>query len=249
MVNSTRNILFIFEGEVDEVALFKQIERVYFHNYGLKFEIYTYKTSIYELYDELCINDEYIDIISILLSKENDQEMITKLSQKFTDIYLIFDYDPHYHKFDKEKIVKMLTLFNDSMENGKLYINYPMIQSYKHLMSVPDFNYRTYYVNLCDCHEYKAYINDISFNCNVQKYDLKIMNEVIKHNIRKCNYLLNYKFEDVGYNEYVDFSMNEILNIQNKNLNIERIFILNTSVFFAIDYTGNDKIFRLILNA
>lgn len=36
----------------------------------------------------------------------------------------------------------MLDYFSDETENGKLYINYPMIESLKYTKEIPDANYR-----------------------------------------------------------------------------------------------------------
>lgn len=35
----------------------------------------------------------------------------------------------------------MLDFFSDETENGKLYINYPMIESLKYTKEIPDANY------------------------------------------------------------------------------------------------------------
>ena len=52
-----------------------------------------------------------------------------------------FDYD-FQNKMGTQKVnnilYEMLDFFNDETENGKLYINYPMIESLKYTKEMPD---------------------------------------------------------------------------------------------------------------
>ena len=91
MANSTKNILFIVEGEKDEVTFLKKIWDVYFGNSAYNYKIYVYNTSIYELYEDIMEDPEYLAVLSILKSKEIDEDRKRILGQKFTDIFLIFD--------------------------------------------------------------------------------------------------------------------------------------------------------------
>ncbi len=59
----------------------------------------------------------------------------------FTNIILVFDYERHDPAFSEEKILEMQHCFEDSTDMGKLYLNYPMIESYLHLKSMPDGEY------------------------------------------------------------------------------------------------------------
>lgn len=60
----------------------------------------------------------------------------------FTNIFLVFDYERHDPKFSEKKILNMQKKFSDTTDMGKLYINYPMIESYQHLKSLPDEGYK-----------------------------------------------------------------------------------------------------------
>ena len=53
-----------------------------------------------------------------------------------SEIFLFFDYDFQNSQLSLDEInrrvEKMLTLFDDETDNGKLYINYPMIESIRY---------------------------------------------------------------------------------------------------------------------
>ncbi len=59
-----------------------------------------------------------------------------------------------------QKILKMQRCFVDAADMGKLYINYPMIESYLHLCQLPDddFAERKIPVSLQPGKEYKALV-------------------------------------------------------------------------------------------
>lgn len=58
----------------------------------------------------------------------------------------MFDYERHDPKFSEEKIVRMQNYFQDTTDVGKLYLNYPMIESYQHLFEIPEEGYADRFV-------------------------------------------------------------------------------------------------------
>lgn len=54
----------------------------------------------------------------------------------------------------------MLTLFADETENGKLYINYPMIESIRYTKELPDTDYANYIVSREECKDFKRLARD-----------------------------------------------------------------------------------------
>ena len=108
-------ILFIVEGAVDEPEIIKLINDKLNIGENLNINIYSYQTSIYELYEDLVI-DEYLDIVLHLRSKEEDKRQKEMLSKNFQAIYLIFDFEPQYQKFDVNRIIVLNNFFNNSLE-------------------------------------------------------------------------------------------------------------------------------------
>ena len=56
----------------------------------------------------------------------------------------------------------MLTLFDDETDNGKLYINYPMIESIRYTKELPDEAYVYYTVERDACKDFKRLAREFS---------------------------------------------------------------------------------------
>lgn len=72
------------------------------------------------------------------------------------------DFERHDPNFSEEKILKMQEIFSDAADMGKLYLNYPMIESYQHLYTLPDGGYaeRKVPVSMQPGKEYKALVRE-----------------------------------------------------------------------------------------
>lgn len=88
-------ILFIVEGEQDEVEFLKRMIKTC--NPDIKHEFYSYKTTLHTL-AQVLDNDypnyekDNVDIKLVLKSMENDKDKRAVLSQKYNDIYFVFDF-------------------------------------------------------------------------------------------------------------------------------------------------------------
>lgn len=123
-------ILVIVEGEKTDVRLMKHLLSMY----GLdkKHEIVSYNTNIYTLYNDMFRDDdpESYDILQVLKSRELDEDKKRIFDEEYSDILLIFDFDPQDVQYDKKKIIYMQKYFSESSDMGKLYINYPMVEAF-----------------------------------------------------------------------------------------------------------------------
>ena len=131
----TRTVLFIVEGEKSEPQFLRKLWNTC---PGPEVKTYSYGTNLHRLIKDLFSEgylDEDLDIQRHLLSEETDEDKKRLLEGTYNDIFMIFDLDPQDSNVDFEKIRKMLDFFDDSADNGKLYINYPMLESYKHIKS------------------------------------------------------------------------------------------------------------------
>ena len=129
-------ILFVFEGVKREPDLFRTIQRLYFSNREEQI-VCSYNNNIYQLYKDLQEYDGDGDIVSLLMEKfasqkDNPLKDIDR-SADISEIYLFFDYDFHNRNLSLEEINRqvkeMLETFNNETEYGKLYIDYPMVES------------------------------------------------------------------------------------------------------------------------
>lgn len=162
-------ILFVFEGEKREPDLFRTLQRLYFPRDNETI-VCSFGNNLYELYQELEDYGEDGDIVAIMKErladkKDNPLAAISR-SSDFSEIYLFFDYDfQHKHLSLEEinrQIAEMLSIFNDETDRGKLYLNYPMIESIRFTKELPDASYQTYIVTREQCSDFKALCDNFS---------------------------------------------------------------------------------------
>ena len=152
-------ILFVFEGKKREPALFKTIEKLFFKD--SQHIVCSFGNNIYELYQRLLDLDNSGDIVSVLreiyAGRPDSPFSENMKSSDFSEIYLIFDYDFQNRNISLEKmnaqLEEMLNIFSDETDNGKLYINYPMVEAIRYTERLPDTRFHTYAVSRRDCSE------------------------------------------------------------------------------------------------
>ncbi len=158
--------LLIVEGHHEKNKLFWLIFKCFPEININMDEIWIYGTNIYQLYNDIVKEygeewaEENMDIdLPFVISKKQYPDKL-QYKEDFTNIVLVFDYERHDTNFSEEKILKMQRCFVDAADMGKLYINYPMIESYLHLCQLPDddFAERKIPVSLQPGKEYKALV-------------------------------------------------------------------------------------------
>lgn len=198
-------ILFIFEGKNDEPRLYKTLKEIF--HFELKEEeiIHYFCNNFFSLYDTLKsysedVLDDSVDLVNVLKEdafmheKSHTELDKIKYSSEISEIFLFFDYD--IRKQDEknkltieEQNAKIVELFNyfengslDSERNGiKLYINYPMIESYRFFKKeLPDDDFRNYTFDLLSKKSFKHIVNEESFYQNLKYlcFDIKKSGEV-----------------------------------------------------------------------
>lgn len=232
--------LFIVEGEVAEPALIKKIFDTFLPA-DATFEFYSYKTNLHtlaehieEFYPDF---DDYVDVLGVLQELEQDDERKAILSGKYTDIFYIFDFDPQNHTLHFDTIAKLFDHLNDSADQGKLFINYPMLESYKHLQKMPDPTFKDRTVSLEECLSYKQLINSESAYQDLRVLNYQTLTSMIVHHLRKANYILtdDYKLPEkdafLAWNHQTIFERERTLVEQEKHVSV-----LNTCMFVIVDY-------------
>lgn len=140
----SKNILFLVEGESKEKQIINKITKeIPFLN---QYNIVSYNTNIYVLYKKILdyYQDEDMEYIKDMMDttgllidieqhkKDKREDLIELLKQSFSEIYLIFDLDCHDSQFSKEIITSLSNIFDNEVDRGKLYLNYPMIEGLYH---------------------------------------------------------------------------------------------------------------------
>ena len=214
-------ILFIFEGKDDEPRLYKTLKEIFHFELNEEEILHYYCSNIFSLYDkikEYGVFDGSVNLINVLKEEaakhkevKSDLDRI-KYSYEVSEIFMFFDYDIRKQD-EKNKLTieqqnaKILGLFNyfeneslDSERNGiKLYINYPMIESYCFFKKeLPDEDFKNYTFNLMSERRFKEIVGEESYYKNL-KYlcfdlrksgELKIPEEKVLTEKIKQNWLL-----------------------------------------------------------
>ena len=138
---SKRDILVIVEGARIDFRLMEHLLGIY--EIDKRHHIVSYSTNMYALYNSMFrdANPEDFDILTHLREHEPNPDKKAIFDERFSDILLVFDFEPQDPQFSAEKIMKMTEYFTESTDMGKLYINYPMIEAFYHMKSIPDVDY------------------------------------------------------------------------------------------------------------
>lgn len=230
-------ILVIVEGAKTDVNLMKRLLNIY--GISETHKIISYNTNIYTLYNQLPDDyDEYedFDLLQLLKERESDQSKLDLLNERYSDILLIFDLDPQDPQFKPEKIIKMANYFTESTNMGKLYLNYPMVEAFYHMESIPDENFNKYIVTSDDLKDkkYKQMVHNICRDGDYEKFasDKEECGIVINQNLEKAKFLTNTK-------DAIPDSV-EILNKQLDLLTNKKIVsVLCTCVFYIAEYNSD----------
>ncbi len=228
--------LFIVEGEKAEPRFLGKLYKSFVGNRDSKFHVYS--TNLHVLVSSLFTNgdlDEDLDLLRVLRERDPDDEI---LYGRYTDVYLVFDMDPHDKGFNPERIRKMLNHFDDSSDNGKLFINYPMLESFRHLRSLDDEEYVERKISISDVPEYKRIVD---MEClpqlkQLNTYDEKIFSAIIARNLEKAGVLLDGR-KEISMDDYLSWGNTDLFDVQCEELCARGLlYVLNTSVFIVVDY-------------
>ncbi len=191
-------------------------------------------------------------VLSVILS--------VRIFQKFI---FFFDYD--IHNQDKSKsldrnelnnqLSKLLDFFDDETGQGKLFINYPMVESIRYTKKLPDEKYDEYIFRLDDLSSFKEKAAEFSYYKNLdfialrfrKNRELVIPSEnrrkeieehwrlIIKQNAAKAHHICS-SAETISL---LSISQQDIfLNQMEKFFSKGFISILNSFPLFLIEYFG-----------
>ncbi len=240
-----KKILIIAEGSTEKIFINKLFELFYAGDAS----IFLLKTNIYRLYQYYeSYKQPYsdLDLKNVLLEKVKnltDQDKEKLLCENYSETLLIFDWDPQDPLFGAEKLKKLMTHFNDSSDYGRLYINYPMVESFRHIDRVcyetgkedQAFEQRTF--DLKDLSQYKSRVDKEGFRfttsilkmpmkqdeCNVLRQKVAL---VINQHFKKTAKLANVDLDDA----VTQTVFNSLLETQcEKLLLCSEAFVVNTS--------------------
>ena len=245
-VRKRRQNLLIVEGHHEKNRLFWLLIKCFPEININMDEIWIYGTNIYQLYNDIvreygeewAAENEDIDLPFVISKKQYPDKL--RYKEDFTNIVLVFDYERHDTNFTEEKILEMQRCFADAADMGKLYINYPMIESYRHLCQLPDgdFAERKIAVSLQPGKEYKALVEQESILGSKVDFPHRIDDLLEKHfgvsDVEKrkkcCNEILEIS------------SVNRIENlIDNALQGVVEEHILSTAKYQLVDWVTKQE--------
>ncbi len=248
-----KNILLIVEGGKTEKRLFDKL----FSFTKFDYDIFVFNTNIYTLYKKMEENNFDCDIKAVLKETHYKQNEEIDLDQKFAYTYLIFDLDAHHRETNEKekpisdivknniaKLEEMANYFDNETdpEKGKLYINFPMVESFKDCDSFFDESYENNEIEIEKLENYKSIVGKRKLsNIRIKDYSEDNFKDLIKMNLFKLNKIVNGKWNSLPIEEYYSISQMPVIVDKEKALeeDFNKISVLNTSLFVMLDYFGN----------
>ena len=119
-------------------------------------------------------------------------ESNVQLDSTFSSVYLIFDFDPQYQKYNETELIKIVERFDNETEEGLLLLNYPMFESLFDIDNLDDIKkYLNKKIGIIHSDDYKKLVNKStcfkSLKGNVYKHiDSKItFAKIASFNLKK----------------------------------------------------------------
>ncbi|MBQ9313346.1 MAG: hypothetical protein IJ213_09935 [Bacteroidales bacterium] len=220
-------ILFVFEGEKREPLIFDSLNKLFFPREN-NCIVCSFGNNIYELYRQMKETNE--DLVPMLkdLYKNKDDSPFSQNSKTsdYSQVFLFFDYDFHNKFLSLEQmniqIKELLNYFDNETDNGKLYINYPMVESIRYTKQLPDDNYWRYTLERKNCNQFKKLTHNFS---DYKSLDFLVLKE--KDNETIINNWKYLKEQNISKANYICNGINEIP--ENKQ-SIEQLRIFNNQI-------------------
>lgn len=193
--------LFVFEGERREKSYFESLERAFFGNKQGRILV-SFQNDIYELYKQLSEDEDLnpFELIKELNPLSDSRESLADLRRdQIAQIYLFFDMEPHDEQFDGQTLLKMLALFNNETEQGKLFVSYPMIEAIRDIDDPAEYLTRTVKIQDCRGRIYKSLSGNRGNRIyqDAKKIDRPIWLSLIAVNLKKANYLIGGSYSQL----------------------------------------------------
>lgn len=242
-------ILCVFEGK-RETVWFDIIHSLYIKDEIVKY--FVVSSTFHSLYKKLKENEWDLVPALKMMERERGLNLLQEYSaSSFSEIYLFFDYDPHDSHNDidilNNELKDMLDYFNEETENGKMFVNYPMLEALLYTKKLPDVQYYTYEFLISRCSAFKQEAASFSFykshnfitDSKPERVDhvRNNWNALILQNAAKANYICTGAHVLPEKKEYI--SQINIFNSQNERYTNKvepSISVLSGLALFLYDY-------------
>lgn len=238
----SNKILFVFEGLNTEEKVADSYYNCFYHEDMIIKSVYG--TTIYNLYNKIS-KDKDLDTFTLLKEIPHNKEVLESYNRgDFAEIYLFFDYDGHSTSANDEKLKEILELFNEETGFGKLFINYPMIESLKHYSKLIDFKGLKIDAKKDIRYKHIVSINGDEIYRHFHLYTQEQWICLIGVHLKKMNYVVSDSY-DFPTNNHTQSEI--FFNQLEKYIEIDStIAVLSSFPIFLFDYYGHDYIVELL---
>lgn len=245
-------IAIIYEGEKTERQLVDNLNKVFFKDISELVPImFPAGENIYMLWKQLKEDEFETDLIEVIREYNSDAEKALHGFHRndFMEIYLFFDYDGHQNNLgcigsdDLDVLDEMLDTFSEETELGKLYINYPMVESLRdNKPPAEELCYRRCTITLNEIKNYKRTVTDMYIYQDFRKLDRKLWDELCINMVCKANCIIHNTYRIPKRKEFIE-SMGQYQLYQaqkDKYISAGEIAVLNSFPLFLLEYFKKD---------
>ena len=234
MNNKKAKILILVEGAKTDLLLMNKV----LNYYGIsdRHQIVSYNTGIYDLYQKMFYENEpdSLDLLQVLKEHEKDETKKTIFNEHYSDIVLIFDLDPQSPDYSPDIITKMADYFTESSDTGKLYLNYPMVESFYHMKSIPDPDFMNYTVSMEELVS-RTYKSRVKQACRIPYKNFAATKEacsqIISQNLEKAEMILRQSHNSLPTDTRMLLAA-QLSFLQHHSM----FYVLCTCIFYIVDY-------------
>ena len=265
------NILFIVEGERLEPEIIGRMAEVYGLQCKIS-SVRTNIHILYSLLKKDDGYSDVIPVLKEMLRKrleslgrgktcaetsakiKRTREDLEKLELSYSSVFLVFDGEFQHTEVKglqtDDRIARnycelkeMFRFFDNETEQGKLYVNYPMMESFRDCDDFFDNEFRDRFVSLDLLTKYKEIVSKRQLaRVHINSITQQQFNKLVCMNVYKLNWPKSGKWRRMRYERFLETSKQaSILELEYSfSKKLHAIAVLNTLLFFIIDYKGKD---------
>lgn len=241
-------IAIIYEGEKTERQLVNNLNNIFFDDVSELVPImFPAGENIYMLWKQLKKDEFQTDLIEVIREYNAEAAKVLKGYQRngFMEIYLFFDYDGHQNNLSGSEervgdiLEEMLDTFSEETDLGKLYINYPMVESLRdNKPPSEEACYRNCAINLENIKNYKQSVHNLQIYQDFRKLNRGQWYELCINAVCKANCIINNTYCVPKRKIFIDkMGQDKLYRMQKqKYVSFGVIAVINSIPLFLLEY-------------
>lgn len=213
---------------------------------------------MYAIYQYMKREGFDVNVKDVAAELSHDSRDKAVLQNDFADTFLVFDCDPHHtdNRADAranlreivlrnlDRVMEMAEHFNDSTDptKGKLFVNYPMVESFRDCDDFFDPAYEKASVAIDQIASYKQRVSARKLcRLHPNAFTQEQFESLCRMNVFKLASVNGWGFQGIGYPHFLDASEPASVAAIEAETTLSNglMPVLNTSLFLPLDYFGN----------